>query len=74
VSAGGGIAADPYVLGAIREYWLKCAALNDRDPSRAVDPREFILDWLRASHPELSAVVATLPYWPVGQDEKGRWM
>lgn len=70
----GGIATDPYVLGAIREYWLACAALNERAPLKGVEPSAFILDRLKQVRPDLADVIARLPYWPIGQDEKGRWV
>ena len=67
-------ALNPYVLGAIREYWLACVRLNEQDSKHAVEPSEFVSTWLRRVRPDLAEAISQLPYWPIGQDEKGRWV
>jgi hypothetical protein len=74
LESGGPLAANPYILGAIREHWLECARLNGRAPGDAVEPADFIFNWLRRERPDLASILAELPYWPVGLDEQGRWV
>ena len=70
----GELHSDPYIIGAIREYWLACDSLNRGEPRNAVSPETFVLDWLRDSHPDLAELVSSYPYWPIGQDDKGAWL
>jgi hypothetical protein len=68
------VCTDTRVVGVIRKYWLKCVMLNREDSLTAVDPREFLLGWLRTSAPDLERFLAPLPFWPVGKDEDGNWV
>jgi hypothetical protein len=70
----GPLASNPYVLGAIREHWLDCARLNVEHPDDTVEPVHLIYDWLRRDRPELASILAELPYWPVGWDDRGWWV
>jgi hypothetical protein len=70
----GPLCVDPYVIGAVRKYWLACQTLNDSHPATAVTPATFIVDRLRGKRPDLAAVVAQFPYWPVGLTADGRWI
>jgi hypothetical protein len=73
-SSHGPLCADPYVMGAVRQYWLACDELNRRAPANALEPEIFIREWLRPVRPDLSAVIEEYPYWPIGQDWEGRWV
>lgn len=66
----------PMVIHCIRKAWLICQQLNDSVAvSKQVAPQAFVLLWLaQVEELELSAFIATLPYWPLGQDETGRWI
>jgi hypothetical protein len=70
----GPLCADPYIIGAVREYWLKCDRLNRKRPANALAPETFVLGWLRGVRDDLAAVIEEYPYWPVGQDATGRWI
>jgi hypothetical protein len=70
----GPLVADPYIVGAVREYWLKCQALNADDPSEAVDCETFVRSWLREQRPDLADVIAQFPYWPMGKTADGEWI
>jgi hypothetical protein len=70
----GELHADPYVIGAVREYWLACDSLNRAEHPNAVAPETFILAWLRDAQPDLADLVSGYPYWPIGQDDKGAWL
>ena len=70
----GPLYADPYVVGAVREYWIKCDQLNRKDPANAIEPQEFVFHWLARERSDLSSVVARFPYWPVGLTSDGRWI
>ena len=74
LDAMGILASDPYILGAIREHWLACAASNERDPAHRVEPSELIFKWLEQVRPDLAEIIAELPYWPIGTDAEGRWI
>jgi hypothetical protein len=40
-----------------------------------VAPQAFVMLWLsEVGEQDLADFVATLPFWPVGQDEAGRWV
>jgi hypothetical protein len=61
----------------VREYWLKCDALNrkTKNPEERVAPEEFLLLWLvNGRLDELAEFLADMPYWPIGMDEKGNWV
>jgi hypothetical protein len=61
----------------VREYWLKCDALNRRtkNPEQRVAPAEFLLLWLVDNRlDELAEFLAGMPYWPIGMDEEGNWV
>lgn len=66
----------PYVVHCIRKAWLTCQQLNDEMPTaERVAPQAFVLSWLdQAAEYELSAFVATLPFWPMGLDDDDRWV
>jgi hypothetical protein len=70
----GPLYTDPYIIGAVREYWLACDALNRAEPETAVAPHIFVLEWLREARADLAQIVAEYPYWPIGQDAKGGWL
>jgi hypothetical protein len=61
----------------VREYWLKCDALNrkTKNPEERVPPEEFLLLWLVNNRlNELAEFLADMPYWPIGMDEDGNWV
>lgn len=61
----------------VREYWLKCDALNrkTKNPEERVAPEEFLLLWLVNDRlDELAEFLADMPYWPIGMDEDGNWV
>jgi hypothetical protein len=71
----------PWSLGAtdavVREYWLKCDALNQkaRNPDERVAPEDLLLRWLVDNgRDELAEFLAGMPYWPIGLDEGGNWV
>lgn len=70
----GPLCADPYVIGAVRQYWLACDERNRAHPETAIEPQVFILEWLRPERPDLATVLEEYPYWPVGLDNNGRWI
>jgi hypothetical protein len=74
LEAHGPLYADPYIIGAVREYWLECDALNRANAASAVEPHQLILDWLRRDRPDLASVIERFPYWPIGVDRNGRWV
>jgi hypothetical protein len=71
-----GAVVHPIVIHCLRNAWLTCQGLNDEMPiSSQVAPQSFVLSWLEQSgEAELFEFVATLPFWPIGQDESGRWV
>jgi hypothetical protein len=70
----GPLCTDPYIIGAVRDYWLKCDDLNRKRSDTAVPPEVFVLGWLRGVRGDLAAVIEQYPYWPLGQDAAGRWI
>ncbi|QPC94475.1 hypothetical protein [Mesorhizobium sp. INR15] len=70
-----GAAASPNLVWVIRRYWLKCVTVNVTAGEEAgVAAEIFLLQWLiDAGQTELVKLVACMPYWPIGQDEKGNW-
>lgn len=72
-----GPAAQPFFVALVRRYWLACDALNKATANeQAVRPEQFLLDWLLAdpAQEEIVAVLACMPYWPLGIDAKGHWI
>jgi hypothetical protein len=75
VARKGPLCIEPHVIGVIRKYWLACDRLNESvSPRDRVDPLVFINDRLQAHAPDLAQVLSEIPYWPMGQDEEGRWV
>jgi len=65
------------VVHVVRTYWLACAALNERAKveADAVAPEELVLVWLaRSQRRDLAEFLSGLPFWPLGLDDKGRWI
>ncbi len=64
------------VISLVRKYFLACVSLNRTlPPPLQVRPEEFMLPWLvEAGRSDLAQFLSTLPYWPVGMDEKGYWI
>jgi hypothetical protein len=71
-----GAVVHPMVIHCIRKAWLTCQGLNDGIPKELrVAPQAFVLAWLdQMAEQELCNFVATLPFWPMGQNETGRWI
>jgi hypothetical protein len=71
-----GAAVHPAVIHCLRAAWLDCQLINDRLPQMSqVAPQAFVMLWLsEVGEQDLADFVATLPFWPVGQDEAGRWV
>ncbi|TIU30777.1 MAG: hypothetical protein E5W38_18180 [Mesorhizobium sp.] len=70
-----GPASNPHVVWAVRGYWLECDRVNKLvGASLAVPPEILLLKWLiEAGEADLVKLIACMPYWPVGLDEKGEW-
>lgn len=68
-----GPASNGRVVAAVRQYWLRCAALNEREP-RGVPPEQFVLGWLIDREPALVAVLGRWTYLPIGLDADGHWV
>ena len=63
------------VVAAVRQYWLRCAALNESEPEGGrVPPEQFVLGWLIDAEPELIAILGRYTYLPIGLDAEGRWI
>jgi hypothetical protein len=72
-----GPAAQPFFVALVRRYWLACDALNkSTSAERSVRPEQFLLGWLQSApaSDEMVAVLACMPYWPMGIDAEGRWI
>jgi hypothetical protein len=72
-----GPAAFPPFVALVRCFWLRCDGLNRRMPAaQGVRPEQFMLDWLRDDpvRQEAVAVLAAMPYWPIGMDAQGNWI
>ena len=65
---------DTRVVAVIRAFWLRCDALNRQNPAVRVEPRDFLLAWLKTARPILAAFLEPLPYWPMGKNENGEWV
>lgn len=71
-----GPVAHPRVLGVIQAYWALCEEINSvlGATAESVAPEQLVLDWLRdGRHGSWVDVLAALPYWPIGLDDRGRW-
>jgi hypothetical protein len=70
-----GPASDPHFVAVIRNYWLRCHALNmEVEAGERIPPEVFLLAWLvAAEHSNFVEVLACMPYWPIGMDEDGAW-
>jgi hypothetical protein len=71
-----GPAGSPYVIWAVRKYWLACEAINKDLPiDRRVPPEVFLMSWLLGhEHQEEVQVLAQLPFWPLGMNGEGNWI
>jgi len=71
-----GPASFPGFVAFVRDYWLECARLNEAAPEALrVAPESLLVDWLLdGDHGLEVAVVACMPYWPLGLDASGRWI
>ena len=71
-----GAAAHGGHIAVIRNFWLACCVLNDKNPLHEnVAPEQLLLAWLiQDGREELARFVAQLPYWPIGMDEEGKWV
>ena len=71
-----GPVVDPNVIRTIRSAWLDCQSINESVPvTRRVAPEAFVLLWLDDTGlRDLAGFVATLPFWPMGLDDAGRWI
>lgn len=70
-----GPAADPQFVALIREFWLRCVALNaSLAEEEKVPPQELLLGWLvQLEKNDFVRLVTCMPYWPVGIDKQGNW-
>lgn len=70
-----GPASFPGFVAFIRDYWLECQRLNEGcAEAERVAPESLLVDWLLDGEHDLEvAVVACMPYWPIGLDG-GRWV
>jgi hypothetical protein len=64
------------VIAAVRQFWLECAALNEKvAPAERVPPEEFVLGWLiKREQNELAEFLSAFPFWPIGLDFEGHWV
>ncbi|MER8447171.1 hypothetical protein NKH52_28710 [Mesorhizobium sp. M1066] len=70
-----GPASDPQFVALIREFWLRCVALNaSLAEGDKVPPQVLLLGWLvEAERSDFVCLVTCMPYWPIGLDAKGNW-
>lgn len=67
------------VIAVFREYWLKCAEINDYYKNKQIDnyvnPKDFTVDWLSSNgNPyQLYDIIQHIPYYPIGIDENGNY-
>jgi hypothetical protein len=71
-----GPASFPGFVAFVRDYWLECQRLNEASPdAERVAPESLLVDWLLdGDHALEVAVVACMPYWPIGLDASGKWI
>lgn len=71
-----GPASAPAFVAVVRRYWLACDEINRKSKaSDRVLPEVFLLQWLVNSGAQDEVdVLAGMPYWPLGLDEKGNWL
>ncbi len=71
-----GPASFPGFVAFVRDYWLECHRLNEAAlESERVAPESLLVDWLLDGEHGLEvAVVACMPYWPIGLDSSGNWV
>jgi hypothetical protein len=71
-----GPASYPGLVSLIRDYWLLCHRLNEETPKdQKVLPWTFLLGWLLdGNYQQCVSVLACMPYWPIGMDERGNWV
>lgn len=72
-----GPAAHPFFVALVRRYWLGCDTLNKSTAKeQRVSPEQFLLGWLLGDPEweEMVAVIACMPYWPMGIDAEGNWI
>ena len=65
---------EPQVIGVIRQYWLACDRLDQSRKPGAIEPLDFIYHFFQHSAPELYAILSSIQYWPIGQNEKEEWV
>lgn len=70
-----GPASDPQFVAVIREFWLRCVALNaSLAEGDKVPPQVLLLGWLvEAEQNDFVRLVTCMPYWPIGLDAMGNW-
>jgi hypothetical protein len=64
------------VIATVRRNWLRTAELNANTPAaERVPPEYLVLAWLReAGHDDLTRLVASYPFFPVGLDADDHWV
>jgi hypothetical protein len=70
-----GLAAQGFVQGVLRKFWLTCAERNRKAPApERLSPEDLVLRWLLLSgNNELAQFLSTIAYWPIGLDKEGNW-
>lgn len=71
-----GPAACDQVVWTVRSFWLRCVALN-REVAHddRVPPQVLLIGWLiDEGRNDWATILAGMPYWPIGLDEKGDWV
>jgi hypothetical protein len=71
-----GPAGSRHMVWVVRKYWLACEALNpSAPPKKRVPPEVFLFGWLEdGAHEDELTVLAQLLYWPIGLNDRGRWV
>ncbi len=71
-----GPVSDPDVTATVRNYWLRCVALNEGLAAKnRVAPEEFVLKWLAdRGHEPLAEFLTGYPFWPLGMDANDHWV
>ena len=71
-------AADPRVIGVIRDFFFRCERLNRENEDAGVDeyvePPVFVHEMLTGRHQALWDFVAELDFLPVGVNENEEWI